>query len=520
MNLQDWLAELAPAEIPVFNHTLERLAELDRQRDDVSAPDVAAEVLSDPLFTLRVIHAVNARKSRLFDSEIATVEGALIMQGINAFLDQMGSLMTVEQVFGRETEVMRLLYALLREVQHAAWQARDFSALRLDVRAEEVQVAAMLHYAPTFLICLRDPDSATRLLLPGRELPTAETQRQALGITLYELGAPLLASWKIPELIRDLLDERGDLERPRHAILAACLRIADLSRRGWWQEEMMEPYLTLARVSNRPVEAVISTVHANAARSARHGAWIPAPPAAAWLPMLPGGWPEDADGTKNFPTQMTEVSVNAALERPTLPRPPAVTIAIPSPPPETRADAPAPEPAAEVCPMPDRAAFRESLRGIEQHLDGSLNINQMSAVILKGLHAGLGLSRILFAMVTPDGTRVKCRFSLGIAKEDPLRHFEFPLGSRDLFGQLMTKMQGVWLNGETRDRLWPLVSPNLQALIGDGEFYAMSLFAGGKAIGMIYADRGRGGCGLDPLSYTDFKMLCLQAARGLGQVKT
>jgi hypothetical protein len=83
----------------------------------------------------------------------------------------------------------------------------------------------------------------------------------------------------------------------------------------------------------------------------------------------------------------------------------------------------------------------------------------------------------------------------------------------------MGKMQGVWINEGNRERLWPMVDTRLRTLIGAGDFYAMSLFNGSKPIGLIYADRGHGECGLDPLTYTDFKMLCLQAARGLGKVR-
>lgn len=169
--------------------------------------------------------------------------------------------------------------------------------------------------------------------------------------------------------------------------------------------------------------------------------------------------------------------------------------------------------------MPDKQVFRDALKGIESHLDGSYNLNQMSAVILKGLHTGLGLTRILFAMLTPDGERVKSRFSLGIAVDDPLRHFEFRLDGKDLFAQLMGKMQGVWINEGNRERLWPMVDPRLRKLLGTGDFFAMSLFNGSKPLGLIYADRGHGECSLDPLTYTDFKMLCLQAARGLGKVR-
>jgi hypothetical protein len=42
----------------------------------------------------------------------------------------------------------------------------------------------------------------------------------------------------------------------------------------------------------------------------------------------------------------------------------------------------------------------------------------------------MGLSRLIFAMVTPDGKRIKTRFTLGIPVGDPLRHFEFSSAAR------------------------------------------------------------------------------------------
>jgi len=286
---------------------------------------------------------------------------------------------------------------------------------------------------------------------------------------------------------------------------------------------LMVSYNALAEAENTAVESIIATVHTNAARVARYCDWLEAPPAATWGPMIPGPWPLEKDDEEEA-AQTAQQAAPAAQPaqpdrsvRPTeLGQPAQLARPTPAPPPVV-------EPEHDVCPMPDKDVFREALKGIESHLDGSLTLNQMSAVILKGLHTGLGLSRIIFAMITPDGLRVKSRFTLGITADDPLRHFEFELASKDLFSQLMGKMQGVWLNEGNRQKLWPMIHPKLQAMLGDGDFYTMSLYNGSKPLGLIYADRGKGGggntCDLDPLSYTDFKMLCLQAARGLGKVK-
>ncbi len=501
--MSSWLERLKPGGLPIFRHTRDALVALLPRRDSLTAREVGLEILEDPLATLLVIHAINEKVSQRYGTEVATVEHALMMQGIGAFLESSRGLPVLEDTAaGRDPRALAAIQAIARRAQHAAWQARDFAVLHSDIRAEEVQVAALLHAAPELLLWLRAPDTARSLSSRKRRLPAHQAETEVLGQTLDALRLPLLEAWSIPGLSRDLLDA-GHAQRNRQVILNACLDMAERAQRGWWDEGLLQDYMALAGMENTPMEAIVATAHANAARAARACTWLAAPPAAAWMPLEPGPWPEEPE------EEETE-----AVARPT-PKPAAVSVvqSVPAKPAAT------PEAAHDICPMPDKQVFQEAMKGIESHLDGSYTLNQMSAVILKGLHTGLGLSRILFAMVTPDREKVKTRFSLGIPAEDPLRHFEFALGSKDLFGQLMGKMQGVWVNEGNRAKLWPMVDPNLQKLIGSGDFYAMSLFIGPKPIGLIYADRGHGECGLDPLTYTDFKMLCLQAARGLGKVK-
>ncbi len=504
MTLNDWLERLKPGPLPVFAHTREVLLEQRRRAEEITAREIAQTILADPLATLQVLHAANHRGSRM-GSEVSTVEGSLMMLGISRYLDEARQFPILEESqFARDGKRLAAIRELTRRAHHAAWQARDFAVLHSDIHAEEVQVAVLLHAATEFLLLLRAPAEASRLARLQRRLPALEAEQQALGITLAELRPALLRDWQIPDHLRDLLSP--DLaDKPRQTIINACLGIAARMRRGWWDEALLDDYLALAGIENLPIETVIATAHGNATRAERAAPWIGVPGAGVWVPMLPGDWPPEPDDEEEAappaPVQATAPSAP----------PPARPVAKPA--------TPEAEPAHTVCPMPDKQILREALENIEGHLDSSLNLNQMSAHILKGLHSGLGLSRILFAMVTPDGKHVKSRFTLGIPTGDPLRHFNVDLGARDLFGQLMGKMQGVWLNEGNRDKLWPMLLPAHQEMIGAGSFFAMSLHVAGKPYGLIYADRGQGECGLDPLTYTDFKMLCLQAARGLGKLK-
>ncbi len=497
MTVEGWLERLRPGQTPVFHHTKASLLSLEARIEQIGAREVAALVLSDPLATLRLIYLANNRTSRHFGNEVATVEHAILMQGLGVYLDKVAEFPVLEDTpLGQDKDSLASLYRLLRLAQHAAWQARDFAVLHSDVRAEEVEVAALLYYAPEFLFWLDAPETARELARLRRIMETEEAERQALGFALEPLRLALLEAWRIPQVIRDMLDVR-QAGRSRNIILKACLDIAHRSRHGWWDEHLLADYQALADIENTPLEVIVQTVHRNAVRAAHHGAWIPAPPAAAWLPMLPGEWPQQT------------APAAAAPQMPAAEGAPA----------EAAAKSPPAQPEAAVCPMPDRQQLDACMQEIGRHLDGSLDLNQMLALVLKGLHHGLGLTRVIFAMLTPDGQRVKSRFTLGVSAQEPLRHLEFPLHSKDLFGQLMTRMQGVWLRPENQARLLPLIRPELRAMIGDGEFLAMSLFVGDKPFGLIYADRGRTGCCLDAATYEDFKRLCLLAVRGLAKLK-
>lgn len=501
--MTDSLEQLQPDTLPVFRRTHAKLLSFGNRREQVTAKEVANEVLADPLATLYTLHSINKRVGERSGTEVTTVEHGLMMLGIGAFLDAATRWPILEEApAGKDARALSALHALARRAQHAAWQARDFAVLHSDIRAEEVQVAALLYFAPELLLWLRNPRQALALQRQRRRMSAEQAEIEVLGDALAQLRLKLLDIWSIPPLTLDLLSPLHS-ERSRQIILAASVEIAQRSDRGWWDEGLMDSYNALAGVENTALETVVATAHANAARVARCCDWLEAPPAATWGPMIPGPWPPEPDDDD----EAAQPAAQAAMEAPTKP-------AIPPEPQAASAEA-----QHDICPMPDKSVFRDALKGIEEHLDSTLTLNQMSAVILKGLHSGLGLSRIIFAMITPDGKRLKSRFTLGISANDPLRHFEFDLAGKDLFCQLMGKMQGVWLNEGNRQKLWPMINPKLQAMLGEGDFFTMSLYNGTRPMGLIYADRGKGECGLDPLTYTDFKMLCLQAARGLGKVK-
>ena len=145
---------------------------------------------------------------------------------------------------------------------------------------------------------------------------------------------------------------------------------------------------------------------------------------------------------------------------------------------------------------------------------GARDFKSLSALVLKGLRDGLGLSRALVAQVSEDGRWMKPHFALGVDADSPLRRFGFPLAGDHLFARLMAKPQGFWYGSENRSRYAPHIPTPLRSMLGP-EFFAMSLQSQNKPFAMIYADRGEGSCKLDNAAYVSFKLICLRAGHRL-----
>jgi hypothetical protein len=171
-----------------------------------------------------------------------------------------------------------------------------------------------------------------------------------------------------------------------------------------------------------------------------------------------------------------------------------------------------------VCLMPDHAQLQQAVEGIQTHLDGSLDLHEMMTLVLKGMHEGIGLNRIVFALITRDRCFLKAKYVYGAPSDSPLRHFEVNLSKPGLFPRLLDKMQGIWFSSSNAKTLSPMIPPEIHKQIGEGDFFAMSLFVQGKAVGLFYADRKHGACALDEHAYLEFKKMCVLASEGLAHL--
>lgn len=472
-SMESLVERLKTPELPVLRRTIAEISRLGARGEKMSTTELASVILRDPLMTLKVLQVANGARSRHFGSEITTVEHALLMLGIPPFFSHFSKLTAVEDRLQEQQQALTGLMKAFSRAYHAAYQAQDWAILRTDIKAEEVYIAALLFSMAEMLMWCLAPELAQRIESAARSGKNAEAaQKEALGFMLREVRPALASAWGLPELPLDLMDcANVGNSRTLNVLLAVSLaRHADS---GWHGSEIEVDMEEAAAFLRAPLDDTVTLIHRNAVSAARQWKWYGVPPAAAWLPLLPGEWPAEATETG---------------------------------------------PAKESCLMPQADKLQRAKDEIGAHLDGSLNLHDMISLVLQGMREGIGLNRVVFALLSPDRRSVKAKYVSGVEEGSPLKQFQFDLSAGHLFARLMGKMQGVWLNQSNRQTIAPLLTPEILGMIGEGEFFAMSVFAHGNPVGLFYADRKHGPCTLDEPGYQEFKQLCLRAAQGLEHV--
>lgn len=468
--LEEWVSYLMAQDLPVLRRTITELEWLGSRSEEVAATKLAASILHDPFMTMKILRLANAGQHGRFDSEITTIAHAAMMLGITPLFEQFAALTAVEDVMRDQEEVLANLLRIFTRSLHAAYQSRQWAILYKDIKVEEVYIAALLHDLPEMMLWCFAPEKAREIreAMRRERLVFDVAHMQIMGFGAPELRLALARAWRFPEQLLEMVDCcQAGKTRVQGVLLAVS--IARLAEEGWYGDELQADVESMADLLHLSRDEAEWGIHQAAVAAARQWEWYGVRPAAALLPMLPGegGW----DG----------MSEKACL-----------------------------------APHPER--LRQIMDEIAAHFDGTLNLHDLMLLVLKGMRDGLGLSRVLFALLTPDHGSVKTKYILGAEPGSPLRHFEFDLRTPHLFCRLMEKMQGVWFNEANSKTLGPLIRPELRKAIGEGDFFAMSVFVHDKPVGLFYADRKHGGCALDEHSYEEFKKLCLRGAQGLAHV--
>jgi HD-like signal output (HDOD) protein len=467
--LQDWVKQLGALKVPVLSTTVAELARLRKQQDSVTARDLSGVLLRDPLMTLNVLRFSQSRLTQRQPTEVTTVEHALMMHGLTSFFREMSDVAALETQLAGHPEALDGALRVISRAVHAASYARNFSALRHDMDSDEVVTSALLHDLAELLLWCSAPRIALQIehmVSHSRGLRSAAAQHACLGFTLVDLQLALAREWKLPGLLQTLMDDTH-ATHPRALTVILSVGLARHTANGWYDPALPSDLTSIQKLLNLPAEQAqrwINQSMLQAARLWKHGGIRPA---AAWLPLLPGPWPE--------------------------PEPPASR-----------------EPLGDV--LADVAAQLARLTR------GAGDRHAIVALLFYAFAMGLGLRRLWFGGLDTTGQKMEPQQTLlldaGLSPGD----LSYQIASKHLFARLMGKVQSVWFSAAQRDKLALLLPEGLRGKIGSRDFFAMSVLVKGQPCGLIYADGGAMRRELDERGYGAFKTLCLAAIQALERI--
>lgn len=459
--LEELVQILAERSIPVLSRSVVAMRKLAADEDTVAARDVSRVVLQDPFMTLRVLQFAQTRRGSKQSTDITTVEHAVMMHGISAFLRAHSQIAAVEDVLAQDAVALDGVLRVVTRAQHAAAFASAIAHHRHDVETDEVIIAALLHDLAELMLWFQMPraqEEIRHLVDNARGLRSISAQRLVLGFSHVELQQSLAERWQLPALLRRLMND-ASADHPRVVNVSVATALARHLEHGWSDPALPDDLTMVHNVTGISDEASYRLARQCALAVARQWSGVGVTPVAAWIPMVDGRAPQTLH----------------RLE-----------------PPEA----------------PDTAFLRRSLL-VTQAAPANTDPAALVAWCLHGALMGLGLRRALFAAISTDGTRlaVQQRMEATCAGASWCQEMPMTLGHQDLFTRFMTKPVALWVGGANREKLWSLLSPAQRRGLGEGEFLLMSIFAGQTPKGLVMADAGPGGKISETL-LAPFKVLC------------
>lgn len=459
----EWLPQLANFTVPALRGTVLRLRELRRNEDRVTAREIANVVLCDPLMTLNVLRYSQSRMRARQPTEITTVEHAIMMHGVQPFFKEFASPLILEDVLASHPDGLRGAQYVLSRAYQAALTARHFSALRHDIESEEVLISALLHDLAELLLWCTAPTTAMQLdhmlkMHPG--LRSSSAQFAVLGFPLSDLQIKLASDWHLPAMLRTLMDDR-ETGSPRVRIVRLAVAAARHSAHGWDDPALPDDYIGFHKLTAQPLDQVKRGVRYCAVLAAREWRRFGVPPAAAYLPLLPGEPPVDPLSADLHSAAIRKEILNDVLQQ----------------------------------------LSAAQLRRVDERA--------LVAVAFYGMEAALGLRRMWLGTVNDKTMLVAPKHTLMLDEGLLPGELGFAVGCKSMFDRLVGLGQSVYYNPAASTTMSQLLPVSLRERLSRRPFFATGLHTQkGKPMALVYADTGAIPVRLNETSYNAFKQIC------------
>lgn len=248
--VEDWTAFLKTADIPVLKQTAREIARLKDNEEQVSPREITLVVLNDPMMVFKVLSYAQQHKSKHQLQDLVQVEQALLMMGTNAFFNNVLPQPLVEDVLNNDLVGLTHLLKLIRRAHRAAHYAAEWAAHLMDLHAEEVRVAALLHDLSEMLMWCFATDKMNTIFKMQQQdstLRSKDAQLQVLGFKLKDLQRLIVQEFQLPPLLSQLMeDDIANNQRVKNVKFA--VNLARHSVNGWQDAALPDDYKDVAEL--------------------------------------------------------------------------------------------------------------------------------------------------------------------------------------------------------------------------------------------------------------------------------
>jgi len=475
-----WVARINRSELAALGATVQEVQRvIGDQRSSVA--QLSEVVLRDAALSARLLKIANSPAYAVSTEPVTTVTRAATLLGFDAVRSICITSRLLDALLGAGGLAPGVADRLLERIAtalHAATQARMMMGGAAERSREEVFLAAVLGgIGESAFWGLPDPQVTelhARLSAPG--CPHETAIGDMVGGSFAELSAALLRSWGLAEAVH-LAGTDGD-ERAGHALRLAGDLAGQVAADGW-RPRNLEPLL-------RQIAILTNVTEEDAAHRARDCARQAQELAACFGA---GVLAQRMIGSTDTPP--------AAGSR----------------------SGPAPKKALPG--HPDAARQAQALEELAACAANGADINALLQVAMDGVHEGIGMDRTIAALLSPDRASLQTRLWRGNGGREWSTAFRFDVPEgRNILRECVTGFAHARYDAAAPGTLHRLVPRELRRFADGRDFLLAPIAVGGRAIGVLYADRSPSGRAIGEEDFAAFRRLSQQLGNSLLQLTT
>ena len=466
-DLKHWIKHISEHEIPIFKYTA--LAIADGVRDDeISTAQLAQIILRDTSLTARILRISNSVIYNPSRTPINTVSRAIVYIGFDLIRDLSLSLAVIDAILKNRSR--KHVLKLMARSFHSATLARMLAEKRGDDAPEEVFIAALLYHLGEMAFWCVDEDRGLQIqvLIDKHGFKSAMAEKEILGFTFDQLTVGLTHDWHLCDLLHSAINNAG-LGTPRIRDIVLSKALADSINQQWNNPDGIQAIQQIAKYLKQDQGKATNLLRNNVLEAAEFAQQYGAADIIPHLP-LPDG---DAAAVKDE------------------------------------------SPLIEKYPQPDPVLQLSILQDLTSTLENQPSANTILELILEGLHRGVGLDRVLFALLSPDKTMLIAKFAIGEGNEGFIQRFQFSLKQQNLFSEAFRNPQAQWIRNSQSDEL---VNAEIRTALASEAFLISPIIIRQSAIGLFYADRQPSQRPLGADTFSGFRHFAQQACLAIEHI--